>query len=148
MLGLMARVARDPRIRVLVDNPRLSSARAAELFVSVCGEGLDEQGINLVRLLGENRRLGILPDIAELYEQLRTEAEGKVKAEIISARELSEAQKKTLSEALRARLGRDVELDVKVDPSLLGGAIIRAGDLVIDGTIKNKLARLSTTLTR
>jgi len=148
MLRLMAAVAQDPALRSLVDDPRLPSARASELFISVCGEGLDDQAVNLVRLLGEHHRLAAVPEIAALYERFRTEAEGKVEAEIITARELTDAQKKTLSEALKARLGRDVELDVKVDPTLLGGAIIRAGDLVIDGTIRNKLARLSTTLTR
>lgn len=148
MIRLMAAVAQDPNIRALVDDPRLPSAKAAELFASVCGEALDHEGVNLVRVLGERRRLSILPEIADLYEHFRTEAQGKVEADIISARELTKEQKDTLSEALKARLGRDVELDVKVDPSLLGGALIRAGDLVIDGSVRNKLARLSTTLTR
>jgi F-type H+-transporting ATPase subunit delta len=145
-LALAAAVAVDAQMQPLLDSPRLTETQLGELFADICGEDLSEPGRNFIRLLAENRRLGVLPEIARLYEALRNEAEGSIQARLITALPVTEEQKAVLSKALKQRLGRDIQLDSSVDPRLLGGAIIRAGDLVIDGSVQGKLARLASVL--
>jgi len=111
-----------------------------------CGEDIGEAEKNLLAMLAENERLSQLPMIAALYNQSRDEAEGTVEAEVISALPLSEAQKTAITNALKARLGRDVQLDCSVNEDLVGGAVIRAGDLVIDGSAVEHLRQLSSAL--
>jgi F-type H+-transporting ATPase subunit delta len=147
MLGFMAAVAHDRTMRVALDSPRLSESEAAEMFIAVCEERIDDDGRNFIRLLAENRRLILLPEITALYEFRRREAEGKIDAEVVSAKELDKTQIEAITQALKARLGREVHLTTRTDEDLLGGAVIRAGDLVIDGSIRGELNRLSTTLT-
>ena len=147
-LALLGAIVADPLMQAIIDSPRLSRAEVAQLVIDVAGEGLDEYGRNLVRLLAEKGRLSILPDIAALYERLRAEAEGSIEAEVVTAQPLDETQLATLAERLQARLGKAVQLHQRVDESLLGGAIIRAGDLVIDGSLKTRLEKLASALTR
>lgn len=146
MLQLAAAVANDEDMRVFIASPRVDSARLAQAFVEICGDGLDAGGQNFVRVVADNRRLDFLPEIAVLYEELRAEAEGSIDAEVITAYALSDAQQEALTAALSKRLQRQVNLTCKVDETVLGGAIIRAGDLVIDGTAVGKLNRLATAL--
>jgi len=147
-LDFMAAVASDEVMIDELDNPRLSKQQAAELFVQVCDQHLNEQGINLTKLLAENGRLVLLPEIATLYEELRSEAEGSISAEVISAFEVTDEQLKGIAESLKKRLGCDVKLTTRIDESLMGGAIIRAGDLVIDGTLQGRLRKINSTLSR
>lgn len=109
---------------------------------------LDQDGANLIRLLSENRRLLLLPDIAALYEALRAGAENRIEAEVISAYAVSETQLKAIAGALKRRLGCDIDLSTRIDPALVGGIVIRAGDLVIDGSVQGKLRALATHLNR
>ncbi len=147
MLAFMAAVAHDGEMRRVLDSPRLSEEQAAELFLAVCEGRIDDDGRNFVRLLAENRRLQLLPEITAVYEFMRREAEGKIDAEVISAQELDEAKLVAIAKALETRLGREVRLTSRTDKGLLGGAVIRAGDLVIDGSIRGRLNNLSTALT-
>ena len=96
-----------------------------------------------MRLLAQNRRLHVLPEIAQQYELLRAEAERSVRAELESALPVSEEEQQKISEALRERLGRDVDLVCKINEKLIGGAVIRAGDLVIDGSVRARLEALA-----
>lgn len=146
MLAFMSAVAHDGTMRALLDSPRLDEEQAAELFISVCKEQIDEQGQNFVKLLAENRRIALLPEITALYEFMRSEAEGRISAEVVSAQDITPSQIQTIAKALKARLGREVNVTTRTDKSLLGGAIIRAGDLVIDGSIRGRLNQLSTAL--
>ncbi|MGB5304790.1 MAG: F0F1 ATP synthase subunit delta [Gammaproteobacteria bacterium] len=146
MLLLLARIAGDPAVSELINNPRLTESRLAGLFTGIGAGHLDEQGENFVRLLAENRRLELLPAIATLYEIRRREAEGVIKAEMVTAFPASETQQARIVESLRKRLQRDIELTCTTDAALLGGAIIRAGDLVIDGSVRGKLERLGSAL--
>ncbi|MGB5472538.1 MAG: F0F1 ATP synthase subunit delta [Gammaproteobacteria bacterium] len=145
-LALLAAIAADPAMRVLIDNPRLTEKQLADLIVDIGGDRLDEKCANFVRALADNRRLALLPDIAALFEIERRKAEGRVQAELTTAYPASEAQQALIIESLRKRLGREVELTCKTDAALLGGAVIRAGDLVIDGSVRGKLQRLGTAL--
>ncbi|MCG6864974.1 MAG: F0F1 ATP synthase subunit delta [Thiogranum sp.] len=145
-LALMAAVVRNDTMRALLDNPRLTRNDAADLLIRACGTDIGDTEKNLVTMLAENDRLSQVQMIAALYNRLRDEAEGTVEAEVISALPLSEAQKTAIANALKARLGRDVHLNCSVNEGLVGGAVIRAGDLVIDGSAVEHLRQLSSAL--
>ena len=145
-LDMLAAVAADPNVGDLFNNPRISRRELALVFTDVCGDRLDENVKNLVRLLAQNRRLHALPAIAEQYEYLRAEAEQTVQAELESALPISDTQQQRIVEALSQRMGRRVELTVKTNEELLGGAVVRAGDLVIDGSIRARLEKLATAI--
>jgi F-type H+-transporting ATPase subunit delta len=146
MLAFMAAVAHDPIMIALLDSPGLSQGQSAEMFISVCEDKIDQRAKNFIRLLAENDRVKLLPEITALYEHYRAEAEGTIDAEVISASEVSESQLAKIAAALKKRLGKQVRITSKLDPSLIGGAIIRAGDMVIDGSISGRLTKLSTSL--
>ena len=145
-LDMLAAVAADPNVGDLFNNPRVSRRELSLVFTDVCGDRLDENVKNLVRLLAQNRRLHALPAIAEQYEHLRAEAEQTVQAELESALPVSDTQQQQIVEALSQRMGRRVELTVKTNEELLGGAVVRAGDLVIDGSIRARLEKLATAI--
>jgi F-type H+-transporting ATPase subunit delta len=148
MLRLAAAVACDPQMNRLIDNPRVPRARFVEFFLDVVGKKVDADGGNFIRLLAENRRVQLLPEIAALFEELRAGAEARVEAEVISATAVGAEQLKAIAAALKKRLGLDVSLATRIDPSLVGGIVIRAGDLVIDGSVRGKLQALATHLTK
>ncbi len=147
-LALLAAVVRDERVRRLVGDPRLGREGAVRLILDIAGERLGEEGARLVRLLAENGKLALAPEIAQLYEARRAEAERRVEAEVRSAFPLDEAQQRALAEGLRRRLGREVSLRCQVDTSLLGGVVVRAGDWVLDGSVAGRLRRLASELAR
>ena len=142
-LAAAAQVVADPRVAPLLSSPQVRPRQLAGLITEAAGAA---QGPirNLVDLLAENGRLGFLPEIAAQYEVLRTEAEKVADVEVVSAMELDGAQQERLAKALRSRLGREVRMHTRTDASLIGGAIVRAGDLVIDGSLKGRLERLAT----
>lgn len=150
MLQALAAVAGDAGMRKVLASPSLGGDDKVNLLLEICGQipdvNITKEGQNFVRLLAENDRLPLLPEIAAQYETFRAEAEKTVHAELVSAFEVSDEQRTRLAEALKRRLDRDVELTVTVDDSLLGGAIIRAGDLVIDGSARGQLDRLAAAL--
>lgn len=132
----------------VLDNPALTRQQKSDVMIAIAGDKLDQQAQNLLRVMAENGRLVLLPEVSVLYEQMRAEAEGSVEAELISAYEVTPEQQKSIADSLKKRLGRDVRLDVQIDKDLLGGVIVRAGDLVIDGSIKGRLEQLTTVLSR
>lgn len=142
-LALAARIAADPRVGALLGNPKLTRSDVVALLSPDAG---DATFADFLGLLFENRRLPLLPEIAGLYDELRFEAERVVKARVTSAAALPEAELATIKAALRRRFGREVEVDTAVDESLIGGAVIDAGDVVIDGSLRGKLERLQAAL--
>jgi F-type H+-transporting ATPase subunit delta len=146
MLSLLATIADDADMHELIDSPHLTEAQLADLFIQVAGDNINDSGANFIRILAENGRLALLPEIAALYEIQRRAAEGSVQAELVTAFPASEAQQAEVIASLSKRLGRDIELSCTTDHDLLGGAIIRAGDLVIDGSVRGKLERLGAAL--
>jgi len=145
-LSLLAAVADDADVRKLIDSPHATAAQLADLFIQVAGDNMNEKCANFVRILAASGRLELLPEIAALFEIQRRDAEGTVEAEMVSAFPATESQQAAVIASLRKRLGREVELSCSVDAELLGGAIIRAGDLVIDGSVRGKLQRLGSAL--
>jgi F-type H+-transporting ATPase subunit delta len=146
LLGAAAMAASDSRVSRLIGNPHVTGEQLVELFADVSNGAAGNDGRNFLLALAENRRLALLPLIAAQYEKLRAEVEGVVDVEVIAAREIAAPQQKRLEAALAKRLGREVRMHTRIDESLVGGAIVRAGDLVIDGSLKGRLERLGSAL--
>jgi len=140
-----ATVVADPQVHGLLGSPHVTPADLAGLVNDVAG--LDENGRNFVSLLAQNHRLGFLPEIAALFEQMKAEVENAVDVEVVAAAKLTAEQEGRYAAALQKKLGRQVRLHTSIDANLLGGAVLKAGDLVIDGSLKGRLERLATELT-
>lgn len=145
-LQAAAAIVADPRVAEATKNPKWDAAQLAGLVTDVAGDSLDDGMRNFVRVLTENHRLLLLPEITEQYEALRAAVENSIDVEVVSAVTLNAAQAEKLAAALSQRFKRQVRMRNSVDSSLLGGAVIRAGDLVIDGSLKGRLERLGTEL--
>jgi F-type H+-transporting ATPase subunit delta len=138
-------VAHQDMVRVLA-LPDMGATDKGQLLIDICGDRLNDGKVNFVKLLAENGRLILLADIRDLYEEFRAEAESKIEATVISAYPLSDTQQQAITAALKTKLGCDVSLLTQTDATLIGGVIIRAGDLVIDGSTRASLASLATAL--
>jgi F-type H+-transporting ATPase subunit delta len=144
VLATASAVVADERVEKLLVSPRVAPGELVDLIAGIAGPSLDENAKNFLGTLAQNGRLGLLPEIAAMYESLRAEIEQIADVDIVSATELTEAQRGRLADALKKRLKREVRLHVSVDPTLIGGAVVRSGDLVIDGSLKARLDRLAT----
>lgn len=142
MLEAGALVTQDSAAQQLLSNPVMTSEQLASLYCDVLARFLDAEKTNFIHILAENHRLAVLPGIAELFKLYRAEQEKTVAVEVTSAVELDQQYQQKLAEALTRRLQRKVTLHCHVDESVLGGAIISAGDTVIDGSVRGKLNRL------
>jgi F-type H+-transporting ATPase subunit delta len=145
-LSALAGVAADPRVRASIVDPNTSDATVAGLFISVLAGRLSGDAENLVRVLAENGRLELLPEIHGQYEKLRNEREGVVEAEVYSAFELTEAQMADLVQRLEKKTGRKVKARVELDKALIGGVKVVLGDKVIDGSARAQLGALENAL--
>ena len=145
MLTFAAEVTKNEQIHELLSSS-LAADKLAEIFVAVCGEQFDEHGQNLIKVMTENGRLAALPEVCEQYFALKSEYEKTLDVEVISATKLSKQQLTDISNKLEARLERKVQLNCSVDETLLGGVVIRAGDLVIDNSVRSRLNRLGDAL--
>ena len=135
----------DEAVRRIAGNP-LFPAHSVARFVITKIDGLDARVQNFVSLLAENHRLMLVPHIAALFEEYRAQSEQRIEAQVVSAMPLDEAQQKSLTETLSRRLNATVVLNCSLDESLLAGAVIHAGRLSIDGSLKSRLQKLSDTL--
>jgi F-type H+-transporting ATPase subunit delta len=147
VLSRAAAGVQDERVARLLLSPRVTAADLAGLLGDVCGDALDDRSRNFISTLAHNRRLARLPEIAAMFEVLRAEVENIADVQVTSAVQLDEAQRQRLAAALKKRLQRDVRLHCQVDASLIGGAIVRSGDFVIDGSLKARLDRLAAEMT-
>lgn len=145
MLSFAALVSENESMKPLL-NGSLSSDKLADLFIKVCGEQVDVNGQNLIKVMAENNRLGVLPAVAQQFVEYRLEWAKEVEATVTSATELTTEQVQQISVSLEKRLARKVKLNCSVDTGLIAGVIIKAGDLVIDGSVRGKLNRLSDKL--
>jgi F-type H+-transporting ATPase subunit delta len=146
MLQFSATIAMDERVRSLVGNPKMSATRLGELFLDICAETLNDEGRNFILLLAENGRLEILPEIAELFEQLKADYEGVLDANVFSAFEMSDVQLKELVADLEGKFNRKIEAKVIVDPELIGGVKVEIGDEVLDASVRGKLEAMAVAL--
>ncbi len=147
-LALLAAVVDDAQMADVISSPAVSNDQLTELVLDVCGDKLTEQGQNLVKLMVRNERLQAASEISSQYQTLRDEAEQVIEAQLVTAFEVDETQKEAISAALSKRLGKTIKLVAEVDESLIGGAVVRAGDWVVDGSVKAQLSELVGALSR
>jgi F-type H+-transporting ATPase subunit delta len=145
-LGAAAEIVADVRVSALTKSPRLTASDLAGFISGVAGARLDQGMQNFIGVLAENHRLLLLREIFAQFEALRAAVENTVDVEVVSAVALDAVQSAKLSAALTRRLGRQVRMQNSVDATLLGGAVVRSGDMVIDGSLKGRLERLATEL--
>jgi len=146
VLQLLVEVVTHKDMNAVLALPGMGAAEKGELLIEICGDKLSDANRNFVKLLAENGRLTLLVEICELYEEFRAQAESKIEATVTSAYPLSDAQQSAMIEALKKKLGCEVTLVTQTDATLIGGVIIRAGDLVIDGSTRASLSSLATAL--
>jgi F-type H+-transporting ATPase subunit delta len=145
-LATLSVIADDPHMAEQIANPNVSRERLCEAILEIAGEGLSSEARNLVSLLAANNRLSTLSEISRLFNELETRHQGVRQVQVLSAFDLDEGAQKELAAVLAKRLRAQVEMTVQADPSLIGGVVVRAGDLVIDGSVRGKLHKLANEL--
>lgn len=146
MLSLLSGIIADSALAGLMSNPSLSREQKADLVIEIGGGRLSDEGQNLVRVLVQNDRLTVLPEICTLYEALKSEHQGALDVHIASAFAINVAQERILADALKEKLGCEIRITSEEDSELIGGISIRAGDLVIDGSVQGQLNKLANEL--
>ena len=143
MLAVVAAVTENDAVASMLSSPALAAEQVAQSLIEVCDKELDDKGQNFIRLLSENKRLSLLPEISILFEILKADQEKSVDVELTTAFEISVDVSDQLAQALKTRLQREINLSTRVNQSLIGGAVIRAGDTVIDNSVRGKLSKLA-----
>jgi F-type H+-transporting ATPase subunit delta len=146
MLSFVAAVTSDATMQKLLDSPTLTKEQATAAMASVTEGQVDESVANFVKQLAANGRLNLAGEICELFEDLRAEYEKTIDVEMTSAVELSDELKATYATKLEQKLGRKVNINCQTDPAVMGGLVIRAGDMVIDASVRGKLNELADSL--
>ena len=147
-LEQLAAVTRDHKVSVMLKSPSQTAQQRAENLAALIGDSLPASVVNLLMIMADNGRLSLLPEVAALFEQFKQAVESTVTVVLTSAYPLSDDETRVLSETMTSKLDRSVTLTSETDPSLLGGAIIRADDLVIDGSVRGRLDKLAGALTQ
>ena len=146
MLAVLDGITQDERVALLLDTPELPAATKAQKLADIGGDDLNAAGRLFLQALADNDRLGLIGEVREQFETLRAEEQRSLEVEVISAFPLTEQQSNELKNALNRRFDKEITIEARVDESLLGGALIRAGDVVIDGSVRGKLNKLAETL--
>ncbi len=146
MLSVVDNVTRNETVAALLNSPDLPASAKAYRLGEVCGDELDDRGKKFLQALADHDRLPLVTEIREQFEALRAEEERSLDVEVVSAFALSEAQTAQLARALNARFEKEISIATSVDRTLIGGAVVRAGDVVIDGSLRGKLNKLAETL--
>jgi F-type H+-transporting ATPase subunit delta len=142
-LGVAAAVAQTETMLKILSSPSLTAEQRSKALLDVCGDAIDTKARNFIRVLADNKRLALLPDIAVLFEQFKANQEKSVDVDVVSAFPLEQAVADRLAQALRGKLQREVTIHASVDSTLIGGVLVRAGDVVIDGSVRGRLAKLA-----
>jgi F-type H+-transporting ATPase subunit delta len=142
-LTTAAVVTQDATVAGMLGSPSLTAEQMADTVIGICGDALNEDGCNFVKVLASNKRLPLLPEILSLFQQYKANQEKSIDVEIVSAFDLGADTAQTLAKVLSKKLERDVKVDSTLDQSLIGGVLIRAGDLVIDGSVRGRLNKLA-----
>lgn len=142
-LATAAAVAQADNMVKVLASPSLTSEQQAQSFIDVCGEELSGNAQNFIKVLADNKRIALLPFISALFEEFKANREKSVDVEIGTAFEMDAAVQDQLAKALSAKLEREVKVHSSIDTSLLGGVVIRAADVVIDGSVRGRLAKLA-----
>ncbi|CAN5704427.1 MAG: F0F1 ATP synthase subunit delta [Gammaproteobacteria bacterium] len=143
-LAFLRLLMQDPMMHKIALDPRIERPKLERLIFDLAGDRLTPEIRNLIRVLLDAGRLQVLPEIARLFEELRAEAQGSIDVEVISAFDLSAEQEQVIVAAMKRRVGKDLKVTTRIDRGLIGGAIVRVGDLVIDASLRGRLQQLST----
>lgn len=143
LLQTLATAVADPLLATYIGHPKVSNADLLGLVADLFGTTLTPAGRNFIAALIDAERLELAPEVAQLFERSRSQAAGQVKVEVISAFPLSEAERTKLDAAMRGRLGKDCKIEAAVDPALIGGAVVKVGDSVIDLSLRGRLTALA-----
>lgn len=146
LLEFLAALAADPLMQRVIGNPKVSGDQLCGLLADLCAERLTPTGRNFLQLLVDAGRLDVAAEIRVQFERRRLQDEGRANVDVIAAFELDEAQKGRVREFMARRLGRTITLFTTVDKGLIGGAIIRSGDSVIDASVRGRLRELGNQL--
>ena len=146
MLVLASALVTDETMANLLQSPQLTSQQVVQVLADTGGEAFDSRFRDFLAVLSENKRFPLLPEITELYQRLREEADKLLRVKVVSAFALDEDQASRLKDALARRFEREILLESEVDKSVIGGAVVYAGGQVIDGSLKDRLAKLSNSL--
>lgn len=142
-LATAALVAADQEMKRLLDSPALSDEQKAALLVDVCGDGLTDAAKNFIGVLADNKRLPALPAISRTFEVLKAQQEQALDVDVISAFELTQEQQSKLAQKLKAKWQKEISINTRIDTGLIGGVVIRAGDLVIDDSLRGRLTKIA-----
>lgn len=142
-LGTAAAVTMDSTVEAALGRPSTTAEQQAKMVTEICGDALGEDVRNYVAILASNKRLTLLPEIYSLFAQYKANFEKSVDVEVVSAFDLAETTRDTLAAVLGKKLEREVKVSTSTDKDLLGGVLIRAGDLVIDGSVRGRLNKLA-----
>jgi len=146
MLGLASALVSDEAMARLLDNPDVGRAQVVAIMIDAAGESFNERFRGFLRVLSSNDRLSLLPEIRALFQDLRAAAENRLRVKVVSAVPLDDDQAGRLTAALASRYECEIELDNEIDAGVIGGAVVYAGDQVIDGSLRGRLNRLSNSL--
>ena len=146
MLSFLAAVVKDKEMAVIIDNPKVSQDKLAQLMKDICQEQFSQEAQNLLKLLIQNDRLILAPQIAALYEIHKAQAEGYIDVDVKTAYSFTKEEQKKFAKVLEHALSKKVRMNITVDKSLIGGFLAKAGDRVIDGSIKGQLQQLAKRL--
>ncbi len=142
-LATAAKVTRHASVAEALNNPSLAGERRAQIVADICGDEIDQAGRGFLAVLADNDRLELLPQISAQFDQLKAQLERSVDVEVISAFDLAESTRDKLASVLSKKFERDVNVSTSTDSDLIGGVLIRAGDLVIDGSVRGRLNKLA-----
>jgi len=146
MLVFLATVMQDKEMTAVIANPKVSQEQLTSLLLDICQDQFTLEAGNLLKLLIKNDRLILAPQIAELYESFKAEHEGYVEVEVLSAYALTVQEQRLFTTTLTTKLDKEVHITTSIDKSLIGGFLAKAGDIVIDGSIKGQLHQLAKIL--
>jgi len=146
MLTLASAITEDATMAELLDSPQVSSAQAARMIADTAGEAFDGRFSDFLAVLGANGRLRLLPEVTRLFQRLRAEAEKRLRVRVVSAVPLDADQSSRMRDALARRFDCEIELENEIDEAVIGGAVVYAGDEVIDGSLSGRLQKLSSSL--
>ena len=147
-LSELAAITAEPKVAAAMRAPNQTAAQRAATLSGLAGDAVPLPVANLLAIMADNGRLSLLPEVAMLFNQLKQAVESTVAVHVTSAYPLSDADTQQLAETMQEKLARSITLTSETDPSLLGGALIRADDLVIDGSVRGRLNKLAGTLTQ
>ena len=147
-LSELAAITAEPKVAAAMRDPNQTAAQRAATLSGLAGDGAPSAVANLLSIMADNGRLSLLPEVAMLFDQLKQAVESTVAVHVTSAYPLSDAETQQLADTMQEKLARSITLTSETDPSLLGGALIRADDLVIDGSVRGRLNKLAGTLTQ